>query len=132
MVLPAQPTPNNGGEYESGYLREQSIILGDTLHFTDQWAVQGVMSTSFMNAESYAANGQVTSANSSNGKVSPTVSLIYTPIPRLMTYVTYARAWKKVMRRRPVPPMCNQFHGTVPGPASMKAASNMPFRTGCC
>ena len=91
-VLPAQPTPNNGGEYESGYLREQSIILGDTLHFTDQWAVQGVMSTSFMNAESYAANGQVTSANSSNGKVSPTVSLIYTPIPRLMTYVTYAQS----------------------------------------
>jgi iron complex outermembrane recepter protein len=90
VVFPVQPTLPNGGEYESGSIREQSIIFGDTLHFNQHWAVQGVLSTSFLNDRSYTPSGQVTSADSRNGVISPTVSLIYTPIPKLMAYATYA------------------------------------------
>jgi iron complex outermembrane recepter protein len=86
------PTPARGPQYESGQLFEQSIITGDTLHFNEQWALQGVLATSFIHSESFAKTGALTSSNGANGAVSPTVSLIYKPLPQLMTYFTWANA----------------------------------------
>jgi iron complex outermembrane recepter protein len=91
-VLPVKATPNNGGQYQSAVLSEQSIITGDTVHFNDQWAVEGVLSTSFLDSTSYNAKGLVTSRDSDDGVLSPTVSVIYKPIPRLTTYVSYANS----------------------------------------
>jgi iron complex outermembrane receptor protein len=54
--------------------------------------VQGVVSTSFLSSRSFAKTGAVTSANDTNGVVSPTVSVIYKPTPQLTTYATYARS----------------------------------------
>jgi iron complex outermembrane recepter protein len=90
VVLPTKPTPYNGGEYQAAYLAQQSIILGDTLHLTEQWAIQAVLSSSFMNSKSYSTADKVTGSTSSNGTLSPTVSLIYKPVPKLTAYVTYA------------------------------------------
>jgi iron complex outermembrane recepter protein len=90
VVFPTQPIPNNGGEYESASLTQQSIIIGDTIHFTDQWAIQGVLSTSFMSAKSFNAAGKVTSSDSRSGVLSPTISLIYKPLPKLTAYATFA------------------------------------------
>ena len=91
-VLPNKPTPANGGEYESGHLFVQSIVVGDTIHLTDQLAVQGTLSTSFLQSRSYAATGKVTSADTRNGVLSPTVSLIYKPAAALTLYATYANS----------------------------------------
>lgn len=91
-VLPTKPIPGNGGQYQSGILSEQSIITGDTLHFNEQWAVQGVVSTSFLSSKSFAKTGAVTSQNDADGVVSPTVSLIYKPVSQLTTYATFARS----------------------------------------
>lgn len=82
--------PNSGGQYKSGELDEQSFIAGDMLHFNEQWAVQGVLSSTFLNAKSYNVAGQTTSSDSVNGELSPTVSLIYKPIAPLTFYATYA------------------------------------------
>jgi iron complex outermembrane recepter protein len=71
---------------------EQSIILGDTIHFNDQLALQGTLSYSFLNAKSYSTTGQITSSDSRSGVVSPTVSLIYKPTPKLTAYATYANS----------------------------------------
>jgi iron complex outermembrane receptor protein len=90
LVLPTQPIPNTGGQYESAYLTEQSIILGDTLHFNDQWAVQGVLSSSYINTKSFNTSDKVTGSSSRLGAMSPTVSLIYKPVPELTAYATYA------------------------------------------
>jgi iron complex outermembrane receptor protein len=90
LVFPQQPIPNTGGQYQSGYITEQSLIFGDTLHFTDQWAVQAVLSSSFLGTKSYSTSGAVTGQSSRDGVFSPTVSLIYQPVPKLTTYVTYA------------------------------------------
>jgi iron complex outermembrane receptor protein len=90
VVLPTQPIPNSGGQYQAAYLTEQSIILGDTLHFTDQWAIQAVLSSSFMTTKSFSTSDKVTGTSSRDGALSPTVSLIYKPIPKLTAYVTYA------------------------------------------
>ncbi|MDB5655748.1 MAG: hypothetical protein JWQ94_3361, partial [Tardiphaga sp.] len=90
FVAPA--VPNNGGEYKSAELTEQSIITADTLHLNDQVAIQGVLNTSFLNSKSYSAAGATTSSDQENGLLSPTVSLIYKPIPKLTTYITYANS----------------------------------------
>ena len=91
-VLPTKPIPYGGGQYKSGILSNQTIITGDTFHFNDQWAVQGVVSTSFLHSQSFSTTGAVTSQNDANGVVSPTVSLIYKPASQLTTYATFARS----------------------------------------
>jgi iron complex outermembrane recepter protein len=91
-VLPTQPIPNNGGQYKSAILQDQTIITGDTFHFNDQWAVQGVVSTSFLHSESWATSGAVTSQQSADGAVSPTVSLIYKPFDKITAYATWANS----------------------------------------
>jgi iron complex outermembrane recepter protein len=100
-VLPQKPIPNNGGEFLSAILSQQTIVTADTFHFNDQWAVQGVVSTSFLSSRSFAKTGAVTSANDANGVISPTVSVIYKPTPQLTTYATYAR--------RPAPQTSTRF-----------------------
>jgi iron complex outermembrane recepter protein len=86
------PVPNNGGQFKSAILQNQTIITGDTFHFNDQWAVQSVLSTSFLHSQSWNAAGVVTSNNSADGVVSPTVSLIYKPFEKITTYATWANS----------------------------------------
>lgn len=91
-VFANPPTPNNGGQFKSAILQNQTIVTGDTFHFNDQWAVQSVVSTSFLHSESWAATGAVTSQQSADGVVSPTVSLIYKPFDKITTYATWANS----------------------------------------
>jgi iron complex outermembrane recepter protein len=92
IVFPTPPLPNNGGQFESAILSNQTIITGDTFHFNDQWSVQSVVSTSFLHSESYSATRAVTSQNDTDGVVSPTVSLIYKPFSKVTTYATWANS----------------------------------------
>jgi len=92
VVFPSVPTPDNGGQYKAGSLTNQSIITGDEIHLDDKWAIQGVLSASFLRSKSYSADGKVTKSDSRNGVLSPTVSLIYKPISRLTTYATYSNS----------------------------------------
>ncbi|MGH8154926.1 MAG: TonB-dependent receptor [Rhodanobacteraceae bacterium] len=91
-VLPFKPTPPNGGRYKSGALREQALIVGDTMHFNEQWAVQAVLSSSYLHSKSFSKQGNLTNSNSADGVVSPTVSVIYTPTRALTAYATWARS----------------------------------------
>ena len=91
-VLPSKPTPANGGEYLSGRLSVQSLILGDTLHLNDQWAVQATVSDSYLRSRSFSATGLTTSSDTENGVLSPTVSLVYKPAPTLTFYSTYSNS----------------------------------------
>ena len=84
------PVPNNGGQFKSAILQNQTIVTGDTFHFNDQWAVQSVVSTSFLHSESWLATGAVSSQQTANGIVSPTVSLIYKPFDKITTYASLA------------------------------------------
>jgi iron complex outermembrane receptor protein len=90
VVLSSPPVPATGGQYQSASLIEQSIVTGDTLHLNDQLALQGVLSTSFLHDTSFNAAGKVTSSDDHNGDLSPTVSIIYKPLPQLTTYATYS------------------------------------------
>lgn len=91
-VLPSKPTPADGGQYKSGRLFVQSIVTSDTVHFTDRVALQGTLSTSFLDSKSWSKTGAVTSSDKENGVVSGTVSLTYKPIEALTLYATYANS----------------------------------------
>ncbi len=92
VVFNAPPVPANGGQYRSATLTEQTIVTGDTLHLNNQWAVQGVLSTSFINQHSFNASGHETSDDGHNGLLSPTLSVIYQPTRQLTTYATYSNS----------------------------------------
>ena len=91
-LLPDKPTPATGGEYKSGQLFVQSIVVGDTVHFDDRLALQATLSTSFLSSKSWSNTGAVTSSDSENGVLSPTVSLTYKPMPAVTLYATYANS----------------------------------------
>jgi iron complex outermembrane receptor protein len=91
-VLPTKQTPSDGGEYKSARLFVQTIVVGDTVHVTDQLALQGTLSASFLSSKSWSKTGAVTSSDTHNGVLSPTVSLIYKPLPALTLYATYANS----------------------------------------
>lgn len=92
VVFPSVATPANGGRYRSGILREQSLVVGDTMHFNDQWAAQAVLSASYLLSQGFNKAGATTKSQSSDGQVSPTLSVIYTPTGALTAYATWARS----------------------------------------
>jgi iron complex outermembrane receptor protein len=91
-VLPTKPTPATGGQYKSARLFVQSIVVGDTLHLDDRLALQGTLSTSFLSSKSWSKMGAVTSSDTRNGVLSPTVSLTYKPVGAVTLYATYANS----------------------------------------
>ncbi len=89
-IFALRPTPFNGGQYESGFLANQSIVGAETLHLTDRLAVQSVLSASFLSSRSFSNVGVLTSADKRDGALSPSESLIYRLTPKLTTYFTFA------------------------------------------
>lgn len=92
MVFPPKPTPNGGPKYESGELKVQSVIAGDTVHFDERTALQAVLSSSFLESRSWSSKRVITSSDSHDGVLSPTVSLTYKPVRDLLTYAAFAEA----------------------------------------
>ena len=90
QILPTKPTPPGGAEYESGRLQIQSLVAGDEIHLSPHWALQGIVSTSFLSSTSWSKTGAVTSSDSESWVWSPTVSLIFKPLDRLSLYATYS------------------------------------------
>lgn len=91
-ILPGKPLPATGGQYHSGELDNQTLVVGDTLHLTPQVAVQGVISDSFFSSKSWNKTGTVTSSNGESGAVSGTASLIYKPVDKVTGYFTYSNS----------------------------------------
>lgn len=91
-VFALPPVPYNGGQFKSAILTNQTIVTADTFHFNDEWALQGVLSTSFLQSQSWNVAGATTSQNSADGVVSPTVSLIYKPFDKISAYATWANS----------------------------------------
>ncbi|HEX4049774.1 MAG TPA: TonB-dependent receptor [Steroidobacteraceae bacterium] len=81
-----------GGLYHSATLTEQAIIIGDTVHFDPQWALQAVLSDSFLDSKAFGKTGALTSKDDRDGVLSPTASLIYKPTSALTTYATFANS----------------------------------------
>lgn len=89
-LLFAQPAwPDFRHRYQAAATRQQSLTLGDTVHFDEAWSAQLLASQSWLSSRSYGKTGATTSDYSATG-VSPTASLMFKPRPNMTTYATYA------------------------------------------
>ncbi|MCU1793569.1 TonB-dependent receptor [Pectobacterium polaris] len=78
------------GHVKSGRTSQQAITVGDTITFNDRWSAMGVVSQSWITSRNFNT-GVVQRATGT----SPTVSLMYKPVPNVMTYVAYADSLEK-------------------------------------
>jgi len=92
LLFEQQAVGPTGGRYLQSRVFQQSLITGDTIHFNDQWSVQGVVSTTWMTTDNYSKTGQKTSSDRRNAVLSPTVSVMYKPAEDWTTYFTYAES----------------------------------------
>ncbi|MBA0160849.1 TonB-dependent receptor [Pectobacterium versatile] len=79
------------GRYKSSRTSQQAITAGDTITFNDRWSAMGVVSQSWITSRSFGADGEVTRDTGT----SPTLSLMYKPLPNVMTYVAYADSFEQ-------------------------------------
>ncbi|MBN3256141.1 TonB-dependent siderophore receptor [Pectobacterium brasiliense] len=98
------------GHYKSRRDSQQVITAGDTITFNDRWSAMGVVSQSWLTSRSFT-NGSVQRATGT----SPTVSLMYKPLPNVMTYVAYADSLEQ--------------GDTAPNSAVNKAQTLKPYRS---
>jgi len=81
--------PRFAHRYRSMNTRQQSLSVGDTIHFNDQWSTLVAASQSWLHVRSYNKQGGTTSSYDAHG-ISPTASVMFKPVAGQMAYVTYA------------------------------------------
>ena len=81
---------NTGGMYYQGKSTNDNFILGDQIQFTPQWSALVGINHSRITGESYDASGKKTQADYDKFRDSPSVSLMFKPIPTVTTYATYS------------------------------------------
>ncbi|KFF65674.1 fatty-acid--CoA ligase [Pectobacterium brasiliense] len=99
------------GRYKSSRTSQQAITAGDTITFNDRWSAMGVVSQSWITSRSFGSDGEVTRDTGT----SPTLSLMYKPLPNVMTYVAYADSLEQ--------------GDTAPNSAVNKAQTLKPYRS---
>lgn len=88
-VYPEPNFPDFKNRYRSVNTFQQSLTLGDTIAFNDQWSVLGAISDSWIDTHNYNSVGSLTSASSATGW-SPLGSIMFKPRKDITTYYTYA------------------------------------------
>lgn len=81
--------PAFGNRYRSVNTRQQSLTLGDTLSFNEQWSLMLTASQSWIKVRNYNKLGAVTAQYDADG-LSPAASLLFKPTANSTTYITYA------------------------------------------
>jgi iron complex outermembrane receptor protein len=79
----------DGDRYKASVLRQENVILGDTVTFNKSWSTMLSASYSWLRSCSYNTSGDNTSTNDENG-VSYMASLMYKPRENITTYIMYA------------------------------------------
>lgn len=89
LIYPEPNFPDFKNRYRSVNTFQQSLTLGDTIAFNDQWSVLGAVSNSWIDTHNYNSVGSLTSASSDSGW-SPLGSIMFKPRKDITTYYTYA------------------------------------------
>jgi len=79
----------DGPRYKSFSNSSQSVMIGDTITFNEQWSAILSGSYSWFDIKNYSRAGAVTDTYS-NGGFSPSVALMFKPVANVTTYVAYA------------------------------------------
>jgi iron complex outermembrane receptor protein len=77
-----------GALYKSSQSKNSNIVMGDDIRFTEQLSALIGVNRSTVEARNFNAGGTATS-NYKESAWTPTVSLVFKPVPRVTTYATY-------------------------------------------
>lgn len=89
IAMPAMPSV--GASYKASQGHFTTWLLGDDITFNEQWSALIGISHSAIRSKVFNATGTTTS-NYDEQAITPTLSLIYKPLPALTTYVSYIEA----------------------------------------
>lgn len=88
------PGPPSGPKYIAQKSRYHNFVIGDDIRFNEQWsALIGFNRTTIVD-KTYGATGAVT-ADYDDSDVTPTVSLMFKPLPNLSLYSSYMESFEK-------------------------------------
>lgn len=77
-----------GPRYKASQATNKNVVIGDDITFTDRLSALLGINHATLETRSYSTSGQLSSSYKSSA-LTPTVSLIYKPIPSLTTYASY-------------------------------------------
>lgn len=77
-----------GKKYKSGRQETNNYIIGDDITLTEQWSIMAGVNYANMQAKNYNTDGSL-SQSYDKSRATPTVSLIFKPVPYVTTYLTY-------------------------------------------
>lgn len=83
-----------GPKYKSGENRQQSMVLGDTVTLSDQWSFLAAASQDWLQGHSWNSAGALSASYRASG-ISPTLSVMFKPVPIATLYATYADSLQK-------------------------------------
>lgn len=85
---PAFPV-DTSSPYYGGYVRNHNFIIGDKVEFNEQWSALVGANYSWIMSRSLDNSGSRTQPDYDEGRLSPSVSLMYKPMPWMTVYGSY-------------------------------------------
>src|SRR5690606_16371064 len=86
------PSYGTQGYWNSSVNRQSSWMIGDDITFNEQWSMLLGLNRSTIKTRSRPGPGADWETSYKKSAVTPTVSLVYKPVPSVTTYATYMEA----------------------------------------
>ncbi|MFT3804823.1 MAG: TonB-dependent receptor [Burkholderiaceae bacterium] len=89
VAQPAWPAAPADAGYDGGRTRNHNFVVGDWLRWGERWSAIVGVNRSRIESRTLAADGTLDGPAYGDSRLSPNLSLMYQPTPRLTTYATY-------------------------------------------
>ncbi|WP_092133724.1 TonB-dependent siderophore receptor [Cupriavidus sp. YR651] len=79
-------------EYRASDISQKAVFLSDTVQLTEKWSVLGGLRYTNFEQNNYDRSGTTTSTYSKNGVLSPTIAVMFKPMPSTTLYASYVES----------------------------------------
>lgn len=88
--LPEPAFPEDtSSPYYAGYIRNHNFVIGDQVDFNEQWSALVGVNYSRITSHALDRDGKLAQPDYDEGRLSPSVSLMYKPMPWMTVYGSY-------------------------------------------
>lgn len=88
-----QPLAPVTAKYLAGRTRNQNIVLGDDIQFSERWSALLGFNQARIATKTYAVNGAITAYDKI--RITPSASVLFKPMPNLTLYTSYIEGLEK-------------------------------------
>lgn len=86
---------NSSKPYYAGYVQNHNFVVGDQIKVNEQWSVLAGANYSRVMTKSLGASGVQTTPDYDEGRLSPSASLLFKPMPWMTLYGSYIEGLEK-------------------------------------